>query len=305
MLFVCPAVVVLAQTPPPKPPPAPPQVTMNGVPVPAAAPAPTPAPDKVILTVGETKVTFGQFDEIINSIPENYRAVARGAGRKQFAENLVRILVLAQEGQKRHLDQTTAYKTATQFQNANILAGLTMEQINKDLKVSDADLSKYYDEHRTEFDQVRARHILIRFQGSPLPLKLGQKELSEAEALAKVQELRKKIVAGADFAEVATRESDDTGSGNNGGDLGTFTRGRMVPEFEQAAFSLKTGELSEPVKTQFGYHLIKVESHDTKALADAKPEIEAKLKPQQQQRALDGLKNGANVVFDPEYFTEK
>src|SRR5690349_1843139 len=144
MLLVCPAAFALAQNPPPKPPPAPPQVTVNSAPAAAAVPAPAPAPDKVILTVGDTKVTYAQFDDIINSIPENYRAVARGQGRKQFAENLVRMLVLAQEGQKRKLDQSPAYKAATQFQNANILAGLTLEQINKDLKVSDADLSKYY-----------------------------------------------------------------------------------------------------------------------------------------------------------------
>jgi peptidyl-prolyl cis-trans isomerase C len=296
--------LVLAQTPPPQPPPGT-QAPITRPPVAAAPASPAPAPDKVILTVGDTRITYAQFDEIINSIPENYRPMARGQGRKQFAENLVRILLLAQEGQKRKLDQTPAYKTQTQFQNANILAGMAMAQINKDATISQADVTKYYEEHKAEYEEVHARHILIRMQGSPLPLKPGEKDLTEAEALAKVQELKKKIQGGSDFAAVAQQESDDTGSGANGGDLGTFHKGQMVPAFEQVAFGLKPGELSEPVKTQFGYHLIKVESHDTKKLDEARPEIERQLKPEQAQKTLEALKTAANVVFDPTYFAEQ
>ena len=91
----------------------------------------------------------------------------------------------------------------------------------------------------------------------------GKPELTEEQALAKAQEIKKKLAAGGDFAALAKAESDDTGSGANGGELGTFKRNSMVPEFEQVAFSLARGQVSDPIKTQFGYHMIQVDKHDT------------------------------------------
>ncbi|HEY1337468.1 MAG TPA: peptidylprolyl isomerase [Bryobacteraceae bacterium] len=309
LLFVYAAAAVLAQTPSPKPAapasgatPPQPSVTLTTEGATAAA-SPSVAPDKVVLTVGDLKITSAQFDEIIDSlVPENFRQAAHGPGRKQMADNLVRMIVLSQEAQKRKLDQTPAYKTQLQFQTMNLLANLAIQQINKTTTVSDADLHKYYDEHQADYEQAHARHILIRTQGSPLPVKPGQKDLTEAEALAKAQEIRKKIAAGVDFAAVATQESDDTQSGPNGGELGTFHHGQMVPTFEQAAFALKPGELSEPVKTQFGYHLIKLESKETKSFDEVRPEISKKLQPAETQKAVEALRNSTPVVFDPDYF---
>ena len=159
--------------------------------------------------------------------------------------------------------------------------------MTKDNTPSEAELRKYYEEHKAEFEQVHARHILIRFQGSQLPIKPGQKDLSDADALAKVQALKQRIQGGEDFAKVASQESDDTGSGANGGDLGTFRHGQMVPSFEQAAFALKPGELSEPVKTQYGYHLIKVESKDNRSFEDVRADLERQLAPVQAQKAVE------------------
>jgi peptidyl-prolyl cis-trans isomerase C len=306
MLLVCPAACLLAQTPPsPRPvqaTPAPkPTVTLSSE-DPNSKPMPVVPPDRVVITIGSEKITAAQFDQIISAIPAQYQAAARGAGRKQFADNLVRILVLAQEGRRRKIDDSPAYKTQVMFQNSNILAGITYDQIGKDAKIDDAELHKYYDAHANEFEQVKARHILIRAKGSPLPVKPGQKDLTEEEALAKVQELRKQIVAGKDFASVAQQESDDTGSGANGGDLGFFHRNQMVPAFETAAWALKPGELSEPVKSPFGYHLIKVEAHETKSFEEMKPDIEKRIRPDSAQKALDELQKQSGVQLDPEFF---
>lgn len=101
---------------------------------------------------------------------------------------------------------------------------------------------------------------------------------SDAEALALANELRERILAGEDFAALAQAYSDDTGSGANGGDLGWFGRGMMVPTFEEAAFSLPVGEISEPVKTDFGYHLIEVLERD-----EARPKEESQLEQEQGQ----------------------
>ncbi len=283
LLFFGPAVCLLAQPPQPSP---------------AASPA-VPA-DKVVLSVGDAKLTAGQFEEIIRSLPEQYRSAARGPGRKDFGENLVRILLLSEEGKRRKLNETSEFKTQADFQTANLLAGKTFAQIAENLKVDDSELHKYYDAHKTEYEQVRARHILIRAAGSPAPAEPGKKELTEQEALAKAQEVRKQLAGGADFAKVAAEASDDAGSKAKGGDLSFFKRGQMVPQFEEAAFALKVGEISEPVKTPFGYHVIQVEAR--KAFDDAKPEVEKKVKADLAQKALEDMEKKGTVVLDPSFF---
>jgi peptidyl-prolyl cis-trans isomerase C len=305
LLIVCPAACLLAQTPPSATPVPKPNITVRPA-MPGTLPMPAkPAvvpPDRIVLTVGSFSLTAAQFDQLIDMLPEQMKASARGPGRKQFADNLVRVLVLAQEGRKRGLDQTPAFKLQSTFQVDNLLAGMTYTQIGKETKVSEADARQYYEEHKQDWDGVTARHILVRVQGSRVPLRPGQKELTDAEALAKAQELRKRIVAGEDFATLAKAESDDAGSGANGGDLGTFHHGQMVAAFDAAASSLKPGEISEPVKTEFGYHIIKVEKRETKTFEEARPEIERRMAPEQTQKAMEALVKSGNAVYDPEFF---
>jgi peptidyl-prolyl cis-trans isomerase C len=100
-------------------------------------------------------------------------------------------------------------------------------------------------------DQVRASHILLMYEGSAS----SSADRSKEEAAEQIGELRAQIEAGASFADVA-RDNSDCPSGAQGGDLGMFGRGQMVPEFETAAFAMEVGELSDVVETAFGYHLI-------------------------------------------------
>jgi parvulin-like peptidyl-prolyl isomerase len=302
LLLFSSAAWLLAQAPPPQPASAPqPTVTMS-VDNPAPKTLPVVPPDRVVVAVGDVTVTAAQFDQIIDALPEQYRSVARGSGRKQFADNIVRIVVLAQEGKRRKLDEISAYRTQSMFQDANILANMTYEEIGKNIKLDEADVRKYYEAHKAEFEQVRARHILIRVQGSPAPVRPGQKDLTEAEALAKAQDLRKRIQAGEDFAQLARQESDDTGSAAKGGDLGFFHHGQMVPSFEQAAFALQPGEIGEPVKSPFGYHVIKVEAKESKSFEDVRPELERRMRPEQAQKTLEELQKKIPVVLDPDFF---
>ena len=291
-LFLASAVALLAQAPPPKAPSAAPQ---------KAAPAFTPAvsPDTVVITVGDTKITAAQFNDLIDMIPEQSRASARGPGRKQFADQIVRVLVMAEEAKRQKLDQSAAYKIQAQFQTDNLLAGRVFGEMGH---ASDAELHQYYDAHKPEFEQVHARHILIRAKGSPIPLDPGKKELSDEEALAKAKDVRSKLAAGADFAKLASEESDDTGTKGKGGDLGFFHRGQMIPPFEAVAFKLNVGELSEPVKTPFGYHVIQVEAKNAGTYEEAKPEILRKLQPQKAQAALEELVKKTPVVLDSAFF---
>lgn len=296
--------------PPPTPPPAPPpSAEPNKTPVPHVEltmedphdrKMPVVPPDRVVLSVGDVKLTAAQFDQLIDSLPDQYKIVARGPGRKQFGDNLVRMLILAQEGKRRKLDESPGYSLQTMFQMANVLAGMTFQAMSKEVKVEDADMRKYYADHKGEFEQVSARHILIRMQGAPVPVKPGQKDLTPEEALAKAQDLEKRIQAGEDFATLAKAESDDAGSGAKGGDLGFFRHGQMTPSFEEAAFKLTPGQVSDPVRSPFGYHIIKVEA--VKSFDDVKADIEKRLVSEQAQKALLDLQKNAAVVYDTEFF---
>ncbi|HXA06892.1 MAG TPA: peptidylprolyl isomerase [Bryobacteraceae bacterium] len=269
--------------------------------VPAAAPTAVP-PDKVVMTVGDEKLTAGEFDQLVDALPEQVRAAARGPNKRQFAEQLVRIKIMSQEAHKRKLDENPTVQRQIELQKENLLANVLFQEMAANVKVDDATAQKYFEQHKTEYESVHARHILIRFKGSQLPVAAGKKELTEEEALAKAQEIRKKLTAGEDFATLAKTESDDVQTGAKGGDLGTFRRGQMVPEFEQAAFSLPVGQVSEPVKSKFGYHLIKVEQHETKTFAEVKPELEKKMGPELARNAVENLQKQVPVTLDDSFF---
>ena len=176
------------------------------------------------------------------------------------------------------------------------------QNLQDKVKVDDAAIQKAYDEHKADYEMVKARHILIRVKDAPMPAPAGKPELSDADALAKAQAIRKRVAGGEDFAKVAMAESDDTGSGQQGGDLGEFKKGMMVPPFEQAAFAAKVGDITEPVKSPFGYHIIKVEGHTTKTLADVKDDISAKLKPDVARQTVEAMRKNGKVTIDDAFF---
>jgi peptidyl-prolyl cis-trans isomerase C len=257
---------------------------------------------KVVLTVDGEKVTQKEFDQLIDSLPEQAKAQARGPMKRQMAEQIARVKLLAAEAKKKGLDQDPAVQSRIRFQTENLLAGAAYNELQKKARMDEASVRKYYDEHKGEFETAEARHILVKFKGSPVPAREGKTELSEEQALAKSQEIRKKLLAGEDFAALAKAESDDVGSGSNGGSLGSFGHGQMVPEFDKVAFSLPIGQISEPVKTQFGYHLIRVEKRDAKQFDEIRTQLEERMRPEAARTSLEQLRKSANVVMDESYF---
>jgi parvulin-like peptidyl-prolyl isomerase len=257
---------------------------------------------KIVMTVGEEKITQKEFDQLIDSLPEQARAQAQGPMKRQMAEQIARVKLLAAEARKKGLDQDPSVKARIRFQTENLLAGAAYNEFQKNAKVDEPAIRKYFDEHKGEFEKVEARHILIKFKGSPVPNREGKPELTEEQALAKAQEIRGKLTAGEDFAKLAKEESDDVGSGANGGALGEFGHGQMVPEFEKAAFALPVGQVSEPVKTQFGYHVIRVDKHDTKNFEEMRPQLEEKLRPEAARASVEDLRKNSTVVMDESYF---
>jgi parvulin-like peptidyl-prolyl isomerase len=162
--------------------------------------------------------------------------------------------------------------------------------ITAGVAVTDEEAEAYYNGHLTEYDrpeEVRVRHILVKDK-------------------AKAEELLAQLKGGANFEGLAKQHSEDPGSGAEGGDLGFFGKGRMVPEFEEAAFKLKPGELSGLVQTQFGYHILQgVEHRDARRvpLAEAKDEIKTKLGEERKDAALTAWlaeqKKAAKVTYAP------
>lgn len=264
-------------------------------------PAVIPA-DRVVIQVGDVKLTSGQIGQILDAYPENQRVFANGPGRAQFVDQVIRILLLAEEGRRRKLNETEAYRNQLTYSSDGILASQTDAEIKRQVAGDEALLRGYYEAHKSEYQQIHARHILIRMQGSPVTLPPGQKDLTDAEALAKAQEIRQKLVEGADFAELARTESNDVGSSSKGGDLGFLKHGQTVPSFEDAAFALPDGELSQPVKTPYGYHLIRVEERKpTRTFEDLRPELEKNLGTEASRKFVENLKAKTKVAIDPDF----
>jgi parvulin-like peptidyl-prolyl isomerase len=140
---------------------------------------------------------------------------------------------------------------------AAIAQVLVMEYVRMNLsevvKVEEAEVRAYWEKHPEEFTtprQVRARHLLVKAAGNPS---------DDQKALQRAEQILARVRGGDDFAKLAGELSEDTATKEKGGDLGFFVKGRMAPEFEAAAFAAKPGEVVGPVKTTFGYHLIRVE----------------------------------------------
>lgn len=259
-----------------------------------------PSADPVVMKIGTTEIHKSEFEAAIKSLPQEYQAAASGPAKKMFGDEYARMKMLALQAEKEGLQNDPAVKTQLQMVRDNTLANAELQKMQDGIVVGDADLQKAYDADKASFEKVKARHILIATKGSPAA-QAGKKELTDEEAKAKAEDIRKKIAGGADFAQLAKTESDDTMSGAQGGDLGTFGHGDMVPEFEKAAFETKPGEVTV-VKTQYGYHVLQVQQRTAATLAEARPQLEGKIKQDLLKQRLEAMKGAANVTLDPTYF---
>lgn len=194
--------------------------------------------------VGNVKITKADLEREFKNLPEFAQKLFEGkAGKERFLEELIKKELLYQEALKKGLDKDPEFRNKVEdFKKITLIGQLLEKEIEMKSQITDEDIRNYYEKNKEDFSnvtQIKASHILVK---------------TEEEAKRILDRLKK----GEDFAEMAKKYSIDNGSAKNGGDLGYFSPGQMVPEFERAAARLKTGEVSGPVKTQFGYHIIKV-----------------------------------------------
>ncbi len=274
--------------------------TMGGATPPPSAPA---NPNEIVLTINGRPITAAQYELLVRTLlsPER-QEIALGPGRRQFAQQLIETAILAAEATKQGLDKQPDAALQLSFVHDNLMALLMFQNMMQTAQVPDSAIQTYYDTHKGDYETLIARHIMVRRKDAPFPGIPGRPELSDDEARTKAESIRQRIISGEDFAKIAREESDDTVSAQAGGDLGGFGKGKQVPPFEQAAFALKPGEISQPVWTPYGYHIIQVQSHSLKSLADVKQDILTQLKPDIARKAVDDLLNKSKFEINESFF---
>ena len=233
-------------------------------------------------------VTSDEFDRKLAALPDNLRA-AMQRNKKALVEEIAAEHFLFKEAQRRRLDADPDVKPLLEAARRKILVAKLVElEVDRKLSVTSEEAERYYNDHKEDFMTpvlLRASHILVK---------------TEEEA----RTVKNELAGGADFEDTARRKSIDA-TAMRGGDLGFFQKGQFVAEFEDTAFKMKKGEISDPVKTQFGYHLIKLTDRVEPMLRDfkaVKDRLQERMLLQKRSRAfkvyVEKLKGNSRVDID-------
>lgn len=234
---------------------------------------------ETLAVVAGEQITEKELQAFLQSVPREQQAyISNPQFREQALEQLIALYMFAKEGEELKLEETEEFKSIIANARKDILAQMAMREALKDATVSEEELKAYYEANSAQYmkgETVNAKHILV----------------AEEE---KCKEILKAIEEGMAFEEAAQKNSTCP-SGQKGGDLGAFGKGQMVKEFEEAAFAAEIGQVVGPVKTQFGYHLIKVEAKN-EATVSAFEEVKESIRRmlvQQKQNTVYGEKVAA------------
>ncbi len=239
----------------------------------------------VVARLGSDVITEAEYREKLENLPKGIQSVVL-SNKKEFLEDIAAEHLLLKEARRRGIGQIPEVKRLIETAEKKIMVAKLVElEIQKKISVTAEDLLFYYEIHKEEFVTpvfLRASHILVK---------------SEEE----VKEIKKELDAGYDFEEMARNKSLDT-TAVRGGDLGFFQKGQFVPEFEEAALALKKGQVSDVVKTRFGYHVIKLTDRMEPRLKDfnsAKKVIEEKITKERRTSAfksfIEKLKGNSKI----------
>lgn len=224
----------------------------------------------VLVKVGNDELTREDLNEFLASMPPEYAQQLASLGEEVMVEEMINQHLLYVDAEAKGLQESPAFKAEMDKLAKEVLKGMAINEVLAAAEPTPEEAEKFYDEHKERFqepEKVAASHILV-------------------EEEEKAKEIKEKLSAGESFSELAMEHSTCP-SKENGGALGLFERGRMVPEFEEAAFNLAVGEISEPVQTQFGWHIIQVDNKQAageKSFEQALPEVMQELRREKQQK---------------------
>ena len=233
--------------------------------------------NKVLAVISGTEITEKDLNSIIMRYPEEQRAMFNSEmGKKQLLEQMISFELMNKLGKEMKLDETEEYKASLAQVEKDLLTQMTINKVLSDVTITDEDAKKYYEENKAQFEQpatVSAKHILV-----------DNEELCN--------EIKNRIENEGLSFEDAAKEYSTCPSKEQGGNLGEFSKGMMVPEFEKASFDAEIGAISEPVKTQFGYHLIVVDSKNegsVKSFEEVKNSVVNELLKKAQHKKYEDL----------------
>ncbi len=244
---------------------------------------------KVLADVNGGTITTGDFDRELKNLPEYLKSMAETPqGRKEMLDTMVIRELILQQASKDGIDKGAEIEEKLQdLKKRLIVESFLKKKVEADSKVSDEDMQKFYQQNKEKFksgDQIKASHILVK---------------AEKEA----KEILVKLKGGANFEELAKKSSVDS-SAAKGGDLGWFGKGSMVPAFEKAALALKEGQISDVVKSDFGFHIIKLtgkRAAGIRPFEEVKDQIKGAIMPTKQQEVFqkikDELKKSAKIAI--------
>lgn len=232
----------------------------------------------VLAEVNGKVITSEDFNAEVENLPPYIKPMAQTPeGKKELLDSMIVRELVLEQAKKDGIDTSEEVKKRMEdLKKRVVVEAFIRKKIEQDIKISDEDMKKFYEQNKDKFksgEQVKASHILVK---------------SEPAAKDILAQLKK----GGNFEELAKKNSSDA-SAEKGGDLGWFARGAMVPEFEKAAFGLKEGELSNVIKTQYGFHIIKVTGKrpaGARSFDEVKDQIKAAMLPAKQQEVLQTLK---------------
>jgi peptidyl-prolyl cis-trans isomerase C len=246
-----------------------------------------------LFKVNDSKMTKDDYIRELKSLPEYAEKLFDGPGGKiKFLDELIKKELLYQEALKQGIDKEDGYKKKLDdFKKITLISEFLERKIESKVMVTEEEAKSYYEKHKEELtsvSQIKASHILVK---------------TEDEATM----IYAQINNGEDFASIAKKSSIDSDSANNGGDLGYFSASQMDTEFEQAAIKLNPGEISKPVKTKFGYHIIKVTDKKLGPPAEfdsIREALQKRIVAEKQSKAFDTyvseLRKDAQIAIDKE-----
>lgn len=260
--------------------------------------------EKVVMHVNGEPVTEKEFILFLEQAPGDTKAFYETPeGKQALAAELAKLKMLEQEGRRLGVDKDPDVVERINLTRSNIIAGFALRKIVP--APTDARIQQEFEKEKKNFETVDLRHIVVAYQGSRFPARSGA-ALSAEAAMRKAQALLQRIRGGASFESIAQGESDDQNSAKQGGLIGPVPAGSMPPELDKVAMKLKPGEVSQPVKSDFGIHIFKAgERKSAQMDAQMKQGIASLIQRQDLDRAVGALQKTAKIELDDKYFGVK